>query len=277
MNQLIKKGLYFAQLWVLALVVQGVGLAAPAKLIFDPVAQFQKDLKQGANPAPDTASDALFSLVQPSLQKWVNNHSKRCGSPSGKSEKIRVLQTLAGSFTKAASSQKMYLYAFCEPLEYFELEGPQLAIAVVENNKPIVNFRLTNPAASIHKGEDINSNGLNEVIVAIRGQNGLTEVVLAEFPAAKVKVLGKVAVAGPGFSVAPMQRVCFSDVGKPFPQRFVAKKIWVKPGINPSFLVGSFQINVNCQNKTIEARNQGKPPVSAKLTPLKASLFEVLK
>jgi hypothetical protein len=174
---------------------------------------------------------------------------------------IFVNKVVGGSFTKRGSNQKVF----------FANQGCgkiRSAVSIMDGDKGVAfyNFNLEEPFYAGFSVNDINKNGLNEVLLVVQSrakllQDKMLEVQLLEFPNAKPTSLGSFFVGGP--PVHYFDETCSSRAPKELRTHFPSNIIYVQRGKVPQFFAEGWEVNCDYLENGVKTRK------ASSLTPIK--------
>jgi hypothetical protein len=160
-----------------------------------------------------------------------------------------------GTFTLRGTKQRAVSYRFCEPLEYYEVDGPQFGIAILEGKKLIANYINLSKNTAMYTVTDVNQNGLSELMLEIPSLKSKGSAVqLLELPNAQLVEMGVIDIGGPGSTPVPIGRLCGDAPLESLPNEFWSNIIYVKKGLKPQFFRQAYTVRVTCINKKTSNR-----------------------
>jgi hypothetical protein len=233
------------------------------------VASQTENLKTLFNPLEDYASEAvgarkftydtdsvearsLGALLKTPLMNFVKSRSLFCEMGF---HRLVIDGISFGSYTSVGTKQRAISYRFCEPLEYYENDGPQFGIAVLEGKQLIANFINFSKSTAMYSVSDVNRNGLNELMLEIPSSKSKGSAVqLLELPNAQPVEMGVIDIGGPGSTPVPIGRLCGDAPLNPLPTEFQSNVIYVTKRVNPQFYRQAYAVKVTCLNKEISGR-----------------------
>jgi hypothetical protein len=172
------------------------------------------------------------------------------------SNPIYVYKVVRGSFTKRGSNQKVF----------FAKDGCgkiRSAVSIMDGDKGIAfyNFNLEEPFYAAFSVNDINKNGLNEILFVAQSrakspQDEMLAVQLLEFPNANPVSLGSFFIGGPPRSDIwrPDYVVCTPKAPRELQKSFPSNIIYVQKGKVPQFFAESWEVNCDYLEKGVKAR-----------------------
>jgi hypothetical protein len=145
---------------------------------------------------------------------------------------VTVLGTVVGSFTKAGSVQKAYLYERCRAGRSFGIGG----VVIADGGKVVThyNFGEHGLCARIDSLKDINKNGIDEILLSAVGSGqgySTADVSLFEFADGELNFFGSAETASDNEGAAEKDSEILAT----------AYKISVQPGKEPIFFRDTFE------------------------------------
>jgi hypothetical protein len=247
--------------------------ASDLKTLFDPIEDFKLEAKGQVTQPKILLEDQKFleGLIGNQLKTVVKQRNLSC-DPFG-SQGVRVDRIHGGAFTKVNSKQRLFAYRFCEPLEYFENNGPQFGLAIVEGKILVGNYLDGSQRSASYAVSDVNLNGLTELMVVVPASSKdmtSSAIQLLEFANGQASTLGRFTVGGPGHTPAPVWRVCQQEAPvTALPNRFQSNVIFVQKGAKPIFSQQAYKVEIKCLREIVYGQDLASAVVTTKVGGIK--------